>query len=176
VSEQKIVVNEPHGPTIPLRPFTLRRLGPTPAIHGTGEQEDFFCQDPVPGRSTSRSGTKTEPEPTWLLRTRAVRAEGGRGTTVVHGQKIFTTRGPTPTCLAGLLAPTRDENGTRGFHYSSWDTVIQGGYSWTPSFTHDGAHHVNATDYDGCAFPVSMRVGAEKPPAGGASTSSSSGG
>jgi alkylation response protein AidB-like acyl-CoA dehydrogenase len=35
------------------------------------------------------------------------------------------------------------------------------GYSWTPIITHDGAHHVNATYYDGVRVPVSMRVGEE---------------
>src|ERR1700741_997073 len=35
------------------------------------------------------------------------------------------------------------------------------GYSWTPIITHDGAHHVNATYYDGVRVPVSMLVGEE---------------
>jgi hypothetical protein len=159
--EQQIFVNEAARADIPLPAVTLQTVGPTLQIHGTAEQKDFFLPKILAGEVHFAIGY-TEPEAgTDLasLRTRAVRAEGD-GDYVVHGQKIFTTGGHDADYI--WLACRTDPDALRhqGISILIVDTRDPG-YSWTPIITHDGAHHVNATYYDGVRVPVSMRVGAE---------------
>jgi alkylation response protein AidB-like acyl-CoA dehydrogenase len=159
--EQQIFVNEAARADIPLPAVTLQTVGPTLQIHGTAEQKDFFLPKILAGEVHFAIGY-TEPEAgTDLasLRTRAVRPERD-GDYVVHGQKIFTTGGHDADYI--WLACRTDPDALRhqGISILIVDTRDPG-YSWTPIITHDGAHHVNATYYDGVRVPVSMRVGAE---------------
>jgi hypothetical protein len=159
--EQQIFVNEAARADIPLPAVTLQTVGPTLQIHGTQEQKDFFLPKILAGEVHFAIGY-TEPEAgTDLasLRTRAARAEGG-GEYVVNGQKTFTTGGHDADYI--WLACRTDPEAPRhqGISILVVDTGDPG-YSWTPIITHDGAHHVNVTYYDGVRVPVSMRVGAE---------------
>jgi alkylation response protein AidB-like acyl-CoA dehydrogenase len=88
-----------------------------------------------------------------------VRAEGG-GNYLVTGQKIFTTGGHDADYIWLACRTDPDAPRHQGISILIVDTRDQG-YSWTPIITHDGAHHVNVTYYDGVRVPVSMRVGAE---------------
>jgi alkylation response protein AidB-like acyl-CoA dehydrogenase len=136
-------------------------VGPTLQIHGTAEQKDFFLPKILAGEVHFAIGY-TEPEAgTDLasLRTRAVRAEGG-GNYVVTGQKIFTTGGHDADYIWLACRTDPDAPRHQGISILIVDTRDPG-YSWTPIITHDGAHHVNVTYYDGVRVPVSMRVGAE---------------
>jgi len=159
--EQQIFVNEAARADIPLPAVTLQTVGPTLQIHGTAEQKDFFLPKILAGEVHFAIGY-TEPEAgTDLasLRTRAVQAERD-GDYVVHGQKIFTTGGHDADYI--WLACRTDPDAPR--HHGISILIVDTrdpGYSWTPIITHDGAHHVNATYYDGVRVPVSMRVGAE---------------
>jgi alkylation response protein AidB-like acyl-CoA dehydrogenase len=159
--EQQIFVNEAARADIPLPAVTLQTVGPTLQIHGTAEQKDFFLPKILAGEVHFAIGY-TEPEAgTDLasLRTRAVRAEGD-GDYVVHGQKIFTTGGHDADYIWLACRTDPDAPRHQGISILIVDTRDPG-YSWTPIITHDGAHHVNATYYDGVRVPVSMRVGAE---------------
>jgi alkylation response protein AidB-like acyl-CoA dehydrogenase len=159
--EQQIFVNEAARADIPLPAVTLQTVGPTLQIHGTAEQKDFFLPKILAGEVHFAIGY-TEPEAgTDLasLRTRAVRAEGN-GDYVVHGQKIFTTGGHDADYIWLACRTDPDAPRHQGISILIVDTRDPG-YSWTPIITHDGAHHVNATYYDGVRVPVSMRVGAE---------------
>jgi alkylation response protein AidB-like acyl-CoA dehydrogenase len=159
--EQQIFVNEAARADIPLPAVTLQTVGPTLQIHGTAEQKDFFLPKILAGEVHFAIGY-TEPEAgTDLasLRTRAVRPEGD-GDYVVHGQKIFTTGGHDADYIWLACRTDPDAPRHQGISILIVDTRDPG-YSWTPIITHDGAHHVNATYYDGVRVPVSMRVGAE---------------
>jgi hypothetical protein len=159
--EQQIFVNEAARADIPLPAVTLQTVGPTLQIHGTAEQKDFFLPKILAGEVHFAIGY-TEPEAgTDLasLRTRAVRAEGD-GDYVVHGQKIFTTGGHDADYIWLACRTDPDAPRHQGISILIVDTRDPG-YSWTPIITHDGAHHVNATYYDGVRVPVSMRVGTE---------------
>jgi hypothetical protein len=159
--EQQIFVNEAARADIALPAVTLQTVGPTLQIHGTAEQKDFFLPKILAGEVHFAIGY-TEPEAgTDLasLRTRAVRAEGD-GDYVVHGQKIFTTGGHDADYIWLACRTDPDAPRHQGISILIVDTRDPG-YSWTPIITHDGAHHVNATYYDGVRVPVSMRVGAE---------------
>jgi alkylation response protein AidB-like acyl-CoA dehydrogenase len=159
--EQQIFVNEAARADIPLPAVTLQTVGPTLQIHGTAEQKDFFLPKILAGEVHFAIGY-TEPEAgTDLasLRTRAVRAEGN-GDYVVHGQKIFTTGGHDADYIWLACRTDPDAPRHQGISILIVDTRDPG-YSWTPIITHDGAHHVNATYYDGVRVPVSMRVGEE---------------
>jgi alkylation response protein AidB-like acyl-CoA dehydrogenase len=159
--EQQIFVNEAARADIPLPAVTLQTVGPTLQIHGTAEQKDFFLPKILAGEVHFAIGY-TEPEAgTDLasLRTRAVRAERD-GDYVVHGQKIFTTGGHDADYIWLACRTDPDAPRHQGISILIVDTRDPG-YSWTPIITHDGAHHVNATYYDGVRVPVSMRVGAE---------------
>jgi 3-oxo-4-pregnene-20-carboxyl-CoA dehydrogenase beta subunit len=159
--EQQIFVNEAARADIPLPAVTLQTVGPTLQIHGTAEQKDFFLPKILAGEVHFAIGY-TEPEAgTDLasLRTRAVRAEGD-GDYVVHGQKIFTTGAHDADYIWLACRTDPDTPRHRGISILIVDTCDPG-YSWTPIITHDGAHHVNATYYDGVRVPVSMRVGEE---------------
>jgi alkylation response protein AidB-like acyl-CoA dehydrogenase len=159
--EQQIFVNEAARADIPLPAVTLQTVGPTLQIHGTAEQKDFFLPKILAGEVHFAIGY-TEPEAgTDLasLRTRAVRPEPD-GDYVVHGQKIFTTGGHDADYIWLACRTDPDAPRHQGISILIVDTRDPG-YSWTPIITHDGAHHVNATYYDGVRVPVSMRVGAE---------------
>jgi 3-oxo-4-pregnene-20-carboxyl-CoA dehydrogenase beta subunit len=159
--EQQIFVNEAARADVPLPAVTLQTVGPTLQIHGTAEQKDFFLPKILAGEVHFAIGY-TEPEAgTDLasLRTRAVRAEG-KGDYVVHGQKIFTTGGHDADYIWLACRTDPDAPRHQGISILIVDTRDPG-YSWTPIITHDGAHHVNATYYDGVRVPVSMRVGEE---------------
>ncbi|HYZ57240.1 MAG TPA: acyl-CoA dehydrogenase family protein [Streptosporangiaceae bacterium] len=158
-AEQQIFVNEAARADIPLPAVTLQTVGPTLQIHGTQEQKDFFLPQILAGEVHFAIGY-TEPEAgTDLasLRTRAVR-DGDEY--VVNGQKIFTT-GAHDADYIWLACRTDPEAPKhQGISILIVDTRDPG-FSWTPIITHDGAHHVNVTYYDGVRVPVSMRVGEE---------------
>jgi 3-oxo-4-pregnene-20-carboxyl-CoA dehydrogenase beta subunit len=159
--EQQIFVNEAARADIPLPAVTLQTVGPTLQIHGTGEQRAFFLPKILAGDLHFAIGY-TEPEAgTDLasLRTRAVWAEGG-GEYLVNGQKIFTTGGHDADYIWLACRTDPDAPRHRGISILIVDTRDPG-YSWTPIITHDGAHHVNVTYYDGVRVPVSRRVGEE---------------
>ena len=159
--EQQIFVNEAARADIPLPAVTLQTVGPTLQIHGTAEQKDFFLPKILAGEVHFAIGY-TEPEAgTDLasLRTRAVQPERD-GDYVVHGQKIFTTGAHDADYIWLACRTDPDAPRHQGISILIVDTRDPG-YSWTPIITHDGAHHVNATYYDGVRVPVSMRVGAE---------------
>jgi len=161
--EQQIFVNEAARADVPLPAVTLQTVGPTLQIHGTAEQKDFFLPKILAGEVHFAIGY-TEPEAGTdlaALRTRAARAEGdGDGDYVVHGQKIFTTGGHDADYIWLACRTDPDAPRHKGISILIVDTRDPG-YSWTPIITHDGAHHVNVTYYDGVRVPVSMRVGAE---------------
>jgi len=78
----------------------------------------------------------------------------------VNGEKIFTTGGHDADYI--WLACRTDPEAPRhkGISILIADTRDPG-YSWTPIITHDGAHHVNVTYYDGVRVPAAMLVGEE---------------
>jgi alkylation response protein AidB-like acyl-CoA dehydrogenase len=157
--EQQIFVNEAARADIPLPAVTLQTVGPTLQLHGTQEQKDLFLPRILAGEVHFAIGY-TEPEAgTDLasLRTRAVRDGDGY---VVSGQKIFTTGGHDADYIWLAVRTDPDAPKHKGISILITDTRDPG-YSWTPIITHDGAHHVNATYYDGVRVPVSMRVGEE---------------
>lgn len=157
--EQQIFVNEAARADIPLPSVTLQTVGPTLQLHGTQEQKDFFLPKILAGEVHFAIGY-TEPEAgTDLasLRTRAVR-DGDMY--VVDGQKIFTTGGHDADYVWLACRTDPDAPRHKGISILIVDTTDPG-YSWTPIITHDGAHHVNATYYQGVRVPVTMRVGAE---------------
>ncbi len=159
--EQQIFVTEAARADIPLPTVTLQTVGPTLQVHGTREQKDFFLPKILAGEVHFAIGY-TEPEAgTDLasLRTRAVRVKGG-AEYVVSGQKIFTTGGHDADYIWLACRTDPDAARHKGISILIVDTRDPG-YSWTPIITHDGAHHVNVTYYDGVRVPVSMRVGEE---------------
>ncbi len=79
---------------------------------------------------------------------------------MVSGQKIFTTGAHDADYIWLACRTSPDAPRHRGISILIVDTRDPG-FSWTPIITHDGAHHVNATYYDGVRVPVTMRVGAE---------------
>jgi alkylation response protein AidB-like acyl-CoA dehydrogenase len=157
--EQQIFTSEAARADIPLPAVTLQTVGPTLQVHGTAEQKDFFLPKILAGEVHFAIGY-TEPEAGTDLASLQTRAVRHGDEYVVDGQKIFTTGAhdadyiwlavrtdpgaPKHKGISILIADTRDP-----------------GFSWTPIITHDGAHHVNATYYDGVRVPVSMRVGEE---------------
>jgi alkylation response protein AidB-like acyl-CoA dehydrogenase len=157
--EQQIFVNEAARRDIPLPYVTLQTVGPVLQVHGTTEQKDFFLPKILSGDLHFAIGY-TEPEAgTDLasLRTGAVR-DGDEY--VVNGQKVFTTGGHDAdyiwlACRTDPAAPKH-----KGISILIVDTRDPG-FSWTPTITADGAHHVNTTYYADVRVPVSMRVGEE---------------
>jgi len=157
--EQQIFVNEAARADIPLPSVTLQTVGPTLQVHGTREQKDFFLPKILAGEVHFAIGY-TEPEAgTDLasLKTRAVR-QGDEY--VVDGQKIFTTGAHDADYIWLAVRTDPDAPKHRGISILIVDTSDPG-FSWTPIITHDGAHHVNATYYDGVRVPASMLVGEE---------------
>ncbi len=157
--EQQIFVNEAARADIPLPAVTLQTVGPTLQAHGSQEQKDFFLPKILAGEVHFAIGY-TEPEAgTDLasLRTRAVR-DGEQY--LVTGQKIFTTGAHDADYIWLACRTDPDAPKHKGISILIVDTRDPG-FSWTPIITHDGAHHVNVTYYDGVRVPVMMRVGEE---------------
>jgi alkylation response protein AidB-like acyl-CoA dehydrogenase len=157
--EQQIFVNEAARRDVPLPYVTLQTVGPTLMRYGTQEQKDMFLPRILAGDVHFAIGY-TEPEAgTDLanLRTTAVRDGDSY---VVNGQKVFTTGGHDAdyVWLACRTAPDAPRH--RGISILIVDTSDPG-FSWTPTITADGAHHVNTTYYSDVRVPVSMRVGEE---------------
>ena len=157
--EQQIFANEAARADVPLPAVTLQTVGPTLQAHGTPEQKQFFLPKILAGEVHFAIGY-TEPEAGTdlaALRTRAVRDADSY---VVNGEKIFTTGGHDADYI--WLACRTDPQAPRhkGISILIVDTTDPG-YSWTPIFTLDGAHHVNATYYSDVRVPVTRRVGAE---------------
>ena len=157
--EQQIFVNEAARRDVPLPYVTLQTVGPVLQAHGTPEQKALFLPKILSGDVHFAIGY-TEPEAgTDLasLKTTAVR-DGDHY--VVNGQKVFTTGGHDAdyvwlACRTDPAAPKH-----RGISILIVDTRDPG-FSWTPTITADGAHHVNTTYYSDVRVPVSMRVGEE---------------
>jgi alkylation response protein AidB-like acyl-CoA dehydrogenase len=157
--EQTIFVNEAARRDIPLPYVTLQTVGPTLMAYGTQEQKDFFLPRILRGDVHFAIGY-TEPEAGTdlaALRTTAVR-DGDHY--VVNGQKVFTTGGHDADYV--WLAVRTDPNAARhrGISILIVDTTDPG-FSWTPTITADGAHHVNTTYYSDVRVPLTMRVGDE---------------
>ena len=157
--EQQIFVNEAARADVPLPSVTLQTVGPTLQVHGTPEQKGFFLPKILAGETHFAIGYTEPGAGTDLasLTTRAVR----RGLEyVVDGQKIFTTGAHDADYIWLAVRTDPDAPRHRGISILIVDAADPG-FSWTPIITHDGAHHVNATYYDGVRVPVAMRVGEE---------------
>jgi alkylation response protein AidB-like acyl-CoA dehydrogenase len=157
--EQQIFVNEAARADVPLPGVTLQTVGPALQTYGTPEQKDFFLPRILAGTVHFAIGY-TEPEAgTDLasLRTRAVRHDDHY---LVNGEKIFTTGAHEADYIWLACRTDPDAPKHKGISILIVDTRDPG-FSWTPIFTHDGAHHLNATYYADVRVPVTMRVGAE---------------
>jgi len=157
--EQQIFVNEAARADIPLPSVTLQTVGPTLQAHGTREQKDFFLPKILAGEVHFAIGY-TEPEAGTDLASLKTRAVRHGDEYVVDGQKIFTTGAHDADYIWLAVRTDPDAPKHKGISILIADTRDPG-YSWTPIITHDGAHHVNATYYDGVRVPVSMLVGEE---------------
>ena len=158
--EQQIFVNEAARADVPLPAVTLQTVGPDAADPRHGGAEGLLpAEDPGRGGAlrdrVHRAGGRHRP---------GLPADpGGAGDGqeyVVNGQKIFTTGGHDADYIWLACRTDPDAPRHRGISILIVDTRDPG-YSWTPIITHDGAHHVNVTYYDGVRVPVSMRVGEE---------------
>src|ERR1041385_3217911 len=155
--EQQIFVNEAHRADVPLPAVTLQTVGPTLQRYGTPEQKEFFLPRILAGELHLAIGY-TEPEAgTDLAAPRPTAVRDGEHY-VVNGQKVFPTGGHDADYV--WLACRTDPNAPKhkGISILIVDTRDPG-YSWTPIITHDGAHHVNVTYYDGVRVPAAMLVG-----------------
>ena len=162
--EQQIFANEAARADVPLPAVTLQTVGPVLQERGTGWQKEFFLPKILAGEVHFAIGY-TEPDAGTdlaALRTRAVlaSAEGDGGDYIVDGQKIFTTGAHAADYVWLACRTDPDAPRHKGITILIVDTADPG-FSWTPIITHDGAHHVNATYYDGVRVPVAMRVGEE---------------
>jgi 3-oxo-4-pregnene-20-carboxyl-CoA dehydrogenase beta subunit len=157
--EQQIFVTEAALADVPLPAVTLQTVGPTLMEHGSQEQKDFFLPKILTGELHFAIGYTEPGAGTDLasLRTRAV-LDGDHY--VVNGQKIFTTGGHDADYIWLACRTDPDAPRHKGLSILIVDTTDPG-YSWTPIITHDGAHHVNTTYYEGVRVPVTMRVGEE---------------
>jgi 3-oxo-4-pregnene-20-carboxyl-CoA dehydrogenase beta subunit len=157
--EQTIFVNEAARRDVPLPYVTLQTVGPVLQQYGTREQKDFFLPRILAGTVHFAIGYTEPAAGTDLanLRTTAVR-DGAEY--VVNGQKVFTTGGHDADYI--WLAVRTDPHAPKhkGISILIVDTSDPG-FSWTPTITADGAHHVNTTYYADVRVPVSMRVGDE---------------
>jgi alkylation response protein AidB-like acyl-CoA dehydrogenase len=157
--EQTIFVNEASRRDVPLPYVTLQTVGPVLQQYGTQEQKDVFLSRILTGDVHFAIGY-TEPEAgTDLanLRTTAVR-DGDHY--IVNGQKVFTTGAHDADYVWLACRTDPDASRHRGISILIVDTSDPG-FSWTPTITADGAHHVNTTYYEDVRVPVSMRVGEE---------------
>jgi alkylation response protein AidB-like acyl-CoA dehydrogenase len=157
--EQTIFVNEAARRDIPLPYVTLQTVGPVLQRYGTREQKDLFLSRILAGDVHFAIGYTEPSAGTDLanLRTTAVR-DGD--VYVVNGQKVFTTGGHDADYIWLAVRTDPDAPKHKGISILIVDTSDPG-FSWTPTITADGAHHVNTTYYSDVRVPVSMRVGNE---------------
>ena len=157
--EQTIFVNEAARRDIPLPYVTLQTVGPVLQRYGTQEQKDLFLSRILAGDVHFAIGYTEPSAGTDLanLRTTAVR-DGDEY--VVNGQKVFTTGGHDADYVWLAVRTDPDAPKHKGISILIVDTSDPG-FSWTPTITADGAHHVNTTYYSDVRVPVSMRVGEE---------------
>lgn len=164
--EQQIFVNEAARRDIPLPYVTLQTVGPVLQEHGTPEQKDFFLPKILSGDLHFAVGYTEPGAGTDLasLRTRAMRVkaagEMGGDHYLVNGQKVFTTGGHDADYIWLACRTDPDAPRHRGISILIVDTRDPG-FSWTPTITADGAHHVNTTYYSDVRVPAAMRVGEE---------------
>ena len=159
--EQTVFVNEAARQDVPLPYVTLQTVGPTLMRYGTQEQKDFFLPRILSGDLHFAIGY-TEPEAGTDLANLCTTAVREGEHYVVNGQKVFTTGGHDAdyiwlACRTGDAAQAARH---RGISILIVDTSAAG-FSWTPTITADGAHHVNTTYYADVRVPVAMRVGEE---------------
>lgn len=158
--EQQIFFNEAVRADVPLPLVTLLTVGPTLQQFGTETQKRKFLPGILSGDIHFAIGYSEPEAGTDLaaLRTSAVRDTDGDW--IVNGQKIFTT-GAHEADFVWLACRTGSaESRHRGITILIVDTTDPG-YSWTPIITCDGAHHTNATYFDGVRVPADMLVGEE---------------
>jgi alkylation response protein AidB-like acyl-CoA dehydrogenase len=157
--EHTIFVNEAARRDIPLPYVTLQTVGPVLQQYGTPEQREFFLPSILSGDLHFAIGYTEPAAGTDLanLRTSAVR-DGDHY--VVNGQKVFTTGGHDADYIWLAVRTDPDAPKHTGISILIVDTTDPG-FSWTPTITVDGAHHVNTTYYADVRVPVSMRVGEE---------------
>jgi hypothetical protein len=127
--------------------------------YGTPEQKDLFLARILAGDVHFAIGYTEPSAGTDLanLRTTAVR-DGDEY--IVNGQKVFTTGGHDADYVWLAVRTDPDAPKHKGISILIVDTSDPG-FSWTPTITADGAHHVNTTYYSDVRVPVSMRVGDE---------------
>lgn len=158
--EQQIFFNEASRADVPLPLVTLLTVGPTLQQFGTQEQKEKFLPGILAGDIHFAIGYSEPEAGTDLaaLRTSATRDDSGDW--IVNGQKIFTTGAHEADYiwLACRTGPVADRH--RAITILIADT-LDPGYSWTPIITADGAHHTNATYFDGVRVPANMLVGEE---------------
>ncbi|WP_063061926.1 acyl-CoA dehydrogenase family protein [Nocardia sienata] len=158
--EQQIFFNEASRADVPLPLVTLLTVGPTLQQFGTQEQKEKFLPGILAGEIHFAIGYSEPEAGTDLaaLRTSATRDDSGDW--IVNGQKIFTTGAHEADYiwLACRTGPVADRH--RAITILIADT-LDPGYSWTPIITADGAHHTNATYFDGVKVPANMLVGEE---------------
>lgn len=157
--EQTIFVNEAARRDIPLPYVTLQTVGPVLQQYGTQAQKDLFLPRILSGDVHFAIGYTEPSAGTDLanLRTSAVR-DGDEY--MVNGQKVFTTGGHDADYIWLAVRTDPDAPRHKGISILIVDTSDPG-FSWTPTITVDGAHHVNTTYYSDVRVPVSMRVGEE---------------
>ena len=157
--EQTIFVNEAARRDVPLPYVTLQTVGPVLQQYGTQEQKDFFLPRILAGTVHFAIGYTEPAAGTDLanLRTSAVR-DGDHY--VVNGQKVFTTGGHDADYIWLAVRTDPHAPNHKGISILIVDTSDPG-FSWTPTITADGAHHVNTTYYSDVRVPVSLRVGDE---------------
>jgi alkylation response protein AidB-like acyl-CoA dehydrogenase len=157
--EQTIFVNEAARRDIPLPYVTLQTVGPVLQRYGTPEQKDLLLSRILAGDVHFAIGYTEPSAGTDLanLRTTAVR-DGDEYR--VNGQKVFTTGGHDADYIWLAVRTDPDAPKHKGISILIVDTSDPG-FSWTPTITADGAHHVNTTYYSDVRVPVSMRVGDE---------------
>lgn len=158
--EQQIFYNEAVRADVPLPLVTLMTVGPTLQQFGTEEQKQKFLRPILSGEVHFAIGYSEPEAGTDLaaLRTSAVRDAGGDW--IVNGQKIFTTGAHEADYVWLACRTGTAESRHRGITILIVDTKDPG-YSWTPIITCDGAHHTNATYFDGVRVPANMLVGEE---------------
>ena len=157
--EQQIFASEAARADVPLPAVTLQTVGPTLMEHGSAAQRAFFLPAILAGEVHFAIGY-TEPGAGTDLAALATRAVRDGDAYVVTGQKIFTTGAHDADYIWLACRTDQDAQRHKGISILIVDTSDPG-FSWTPIITADGAHHVNATYYDGVRVPVSMRVGGE---------------
>ena len=159
LGEQQLFVNEAARADVPLPAVTLQTVGPTLLSHGTAGQRAFFLPRILAGEVHFAIGY-TEPGAGTDLASLTTRAVRDGDTYVVDGQKIFTTGAHDADYVWLACRTDPDAPKHKGISILIVDTRDPG-FSWTPIITCDGAHHVNATYYQGVRVPVGMRVGEE---------------